>query len=150
MDVAIAEIYGRDYGFGVDHDIMKTLQSWTQPNQDLFSGPSRWFINVETMEPSHQGSVFLERFVVFFPGGAGHYFEQAFGYGRFDHVGKIHGTIARCSCPAHGMCLIDKQHAFLLAFQRGDDLLEFFFELTAVFGSSQETTYLQAPYFMIF
>ena len=74
---------------------MESLQPRAETNQDLFCGIAIRLVDAQPMESSHQCAIFFEALVVLFPGSRCHDLEIALGDGWFDHVGEIHGAVAR-------------------------------------------------------
>ena len=116
MYVATRQFHcGRD-GFGVNQHIVKGLQSGTQSDQDLFRGLTARFIYGDPVESPHQRTILFKALVVFFPGGVGYYFQQALGYGWFQHVGHVQGALAGAAGTLDGVCFVNEQHTVFLGF----------------------------------
>ena len=93
------------------------------------------------LEAPLQSGIALYVFAVVVHGGRADALELAAGERRLEYVGSVHGALSGSGAD-HSVYLVDEEDAVARILDFVDHLLEALFELSAVFGASNQGTHV--------
>ena len=100
-------------------------------------------VDVDLLEPAHQGAVLLKMLAIFLVGGRAHATDAARCQSRLEQIGGIHRTAGGGAGADHGMDLINEQDGVGMRLQLLEHLLEPLLEVAAIAGAGQERAHVQ-------
>ena len=98
----------------------------------------RRFADQDGLEATGQGGIFFKVFLIFVDSRGADALQIATGQGRFEDVGRIHGTFDGTS-PDELMDFVDEEDDRVVLFDCVEDALDPFFKFTTVLGTGDDT-----------
>ena len=143
VDVAGRELDGGAQGFRRVAHLVVLLEIGLEPAQDLDRLLDGRLIDVDLLEPAHQGPVLFEVVAVVLVGGRAHAAQIPRGERGLEDIGGVHGAAAGGAGADHGVDFVDEQDGAGRALQLRDDALQAFLEVAAIPGAGQQRSHVE-------
>ena len=145
---AVGHVAGRQFDRGADGavgvaDLVVLLVIGLQTLQDLHRILDRRLVDVDLLEATHQGAVFLEVLAIFLVGGRSHAAQGAGRQSGLQQVGRIHRPARGGARADHRVDLVDEQDRVVVVLQLLDHLFQAFLEVAAIAGAGQQGAHVQ-------
>ncbi|MNM93621.1 hypothetical protein D3C81_1060010 [compost metagenome] len=143
VDVARGQLSSGAQGFVAVLDVVMALETPLQPAQDTHGVFHRRLADIDLLETSRQGAVFLEDATEFLEGGRADAANVTRRQQRLEQVGRIHHPTRGRTGTDDGVDLVDEQDRLRTLAQLAKQRLEALLEITAVLGTGQQCTQVE-------
>ena len=126
------------YSFVGDACLVEGFVTVAQAEEDSHGVVFRRFADQDGLEATGQGGIFFKVFLIFVDSRGADALQIATGQGRFEDVGRIHGTFDGTS-PDELMDFVDEEDDRVVLFDCVEDALDPFFKFTTVLGTGDDT-----------
>jgi hypothetical protein len=142
-DVARRQVHRGLQRLGGVAQLVELLIVALQALEDLQGVLDRRLVDVDLLEPAHQGAVLFKVLAELLVGGRAHAAQRAGGQRRLQQVGGVHRPAAGRAGADDGVDLVDEQDSVGVVLQLLDHLLDPLFEVAAVAGAGQQRPHVQ-------
>ena len=136
MNVSGCTVYRSFNSFLRNLHVVEVIQASRQPTQNANGRVMRRLVNADTIEAAHQCAILFKGFVELFPSSRSDDLESALSDSRLDHVSKVRTAVTRVTCTLHSVCFVNEENRLLLSIQCFKNVLDLFFEVTAITRTS--------------
>ena len=122
---------------------MIVLEHRLQAFEDLDGVLNRWLVDVDLLEPAHQGAVLFKVLTVFLVGGRTDAAQHAGLKCRLQQVRRIHGAARGRASADDGVDLVDEQYRAVEIFDFLHHSFQAFFEVAAIARARQQRAHVE-------